>query len=236
MRGPDLRGRRVAITGGTSGIGLGIARVLAGQGARVAVCGLEDAEATAASLPGEAFGRDADLAEPDAPGAFVAAACEALGGLDAVVANAGMPAGGLLEMGEKAWRRSVSVNLTAAMATCEHGARAIEGAGDVVIVGSLAARRPGANSAYVAANGGLAVFAEGFRREAAPRGLHVTLIEPGRTASALHAGLTPEEMAREVRAGRMLEPEDVGRAVAFALTTPDGFVLSGLRCEPLLDA
>ena len=239
MNRETLAGRRVAITGGTTGIGRGIAVTLARAGARVAICGndayLDDALTDLRAHDPDAWGQRCDLAVPDAAGAFVDAAAARLGGLDAVVANAGRPAGGLCDMDEADWRDAVAVNLTAALATCYHGARHLGDGGDVLITGSMSAHRPGAGSSvYAGANGGLLVFAEAFRQEMSPRGVHVTIIEPGKTGSDLFGGTyTTEEIEEHTREGRMLAAEDVGRAAAFALTSPPGCVVSGLRLEPL---
>ena len=237
MNRDSLAGRRVAITGGTTGIGLGIARVLGQSGARVAVCGLSRVDEALADLRGEgveAWAQAADLAEPEAAGAFLDEAASHLGGLDAVIANAGRPAGGLCDMDDADWRNAVAVNFTSVLATCHRGAEHLSGGGDIVITGSMSAHRPGrGSSVYVAANGGLQVFAEAFRQEMGERGVHVTLIEPGKTASALFGETyTEAEIDGFVADAKMLSPEDVGRAVRFALTTPGRCVISGLRLEP----
>ena len=238
-----LAGRRVAVTGGTAGIGRGIARVLVRAGARAAICGkedpgeaLEELRGLGGEAGGEVWGTRCDLARPDAAGRFVDGAAAALGGLDAVVANAGRPAGGLCDMEEADWRDAVAVNLTAVLATCYHGARHLPEGGDAVVIGSMSAHRPGrGSSVYVAANGGLRVFAEAFRQEMSERRVHVALIEPGKTASSLFGEVySADEMDAHVAAGRMLSAEDIGRAVAFALTAPPGCVVSGLRVEPCL--
>ena len=240
MSRESLAGRRVAITGGTTGIGRGIAAVLARAGARVAICGnddhLDDALADLRAHDEGAWGQRVDLAEPDAAGAFVDAAADRMGGLDAVVANAGRPAGALCDMAEADWRDAVAVNLTSVLATCYHGVRRMEGGGDVLITGSMSAHRPGAGSSvYAAANAGLLVFAEAFRQEVGERGVHVTIIEPGKTGSDLFGETyTDAQMAGFIEEDRMLAAEDVGRAALFALTSPARCVVSGVRLEPRL--
>lgn len=240
MSRESLAGRRVAITGGTTGIGRGIAMTLARAGARVAICGqdqyLYDALADLRAHDEQAWGQRIDLAEPEAAGAFIGSAAERLGGLDAVVANAGRPAGGICDMDEADWRDAVAVNFTSVLATCYHGANAMPEGGDVLITGSMSAHRPGGGSSvYAGANAGLLVFAEAFRQEMGPRGVHVTIIEPGKTGSDLFGGTyTTEEIEAFTREGKMLAAADVGRAAAFALTSPPGCVVSGLRLEPRL--
>ncbi len=107
-----LHGRRALVGGGGSGIGGGIATVLAGEGARVALIGRtrERIEAEAARLGG--VGVVADLSAPDGPRGAVEDAVAALGGLDLVVVNTGGPPGGTFEtLGEAEWEAAIAGTL-----------------------------------------------------------------------------------------------------------------------------
>lgn len=236
----DLKGRRVLVTGGTTGIGRGVAMVLAEGGARLFVSGwddhLDEALSDVRRHDQGAAGLRIDLAEEGGAGEVVARAAEHLGGLDAVIANAGVPAGGILDTEEAEWRRAVAINYTSVLATCYHGARAMPGGGDVIVTGSMSAHRPkGGSSVYASANAGLSVFAETFRQEAGERGVKVSIVEPGKTGSDLFGDTyTDDEMAGFIAQDRMLEAEDVGRAVAYLLGQPSRCVGSVLRLEPRL--
>ena len=107
-----LDGRRALVGGGASGIGNGIAEVLAAEGARVALVGRTAArvEAEAARLGGSAV--VADLSTPDGPAAAVDAAVAAFGGLDLLVVNTGGPPGGTFDtLSEADWEQAIEGTL-----------------------------------------------------------------------------------------------------------------------------
>ena len=107
-----LDGRRALVGGGASGIGNGIAEVLAAEGARVALVGRTAArvEAEAARLGGAAV--VADLSTPDGPAAAVDAAVAAFGGLDLLVVNTGGPPGGTFDtLSEADWEQAIEGTL-----------------------------------------------------------------------------------------------------------------------------
>lgn len=113
----ELRGRRVVVTGGTTGIGRATAVLLASEGARLHICGrtpehLNDAVARIGEV-GEGSGTAIDLAEDGAVERFFDAAVEALGGVDVAVINAAVAAEGLTDMTDEEVRYAIATDFTA---------------------------------------------------------------------------------------------------------------------------
>jgi NAD(P)-dependent dehydrogenase (short-subunit alcohol dehydrogenase family) len=115
-----LAGRRVLVTGAARGIGAGVAERLAAQGARLALVGLEpEFMAEVAERCGEGtFVAECDVSDRAQVFSAVDAAAEALGGLDVVVANAGIATGGPLRLQDvRLWERVIEINLLGVMYT-----------------------------------------------------------------------------------------------------------------------
>src|SRR5581483_10479353 len=116
----SLAGKRVLITGAARGIGAGLAEALAAQGAWLALVGLEpDRLAAVAERCGEGtFVAECDVSDRDQVTGAVDAAADALGGLDVVVANAGIATAGPMRLQEvRSWERVIEINLLGVMYT-----------------------------------------------------------------------------------------------------------------------
>ncbi|MBT2504542.1 SDR family oxidoreductase [Streptomyces sp. ISL-98] len=218
----QLDGRVVVVTGGTRGVGAGIARAFLAAGARVVVCARRPPEEPVEVGGLEAEFRPVDLRDPAAVRAFFADAVDAYGRLDALVNNAGGTPYRLLGEGEaERHARVVELNLVAPMnaslAAYEH-LRAAGGA--VVMVGSVSGTRPSpGTAAYGAAKAGLENLARSMAVEWAPD-VRVNTLVLGmvRTElSHLHYGDEGGVAAvgRTVPLGRLAEPSEVGDAAVF---------------------
>ncbi len=233
-----LKGRRAIITGGTTGIGRAIAVLLAAQGAKVYICGrdeqyLQDALAMIREV-GEGDGMITELADPDKVRAFFDAGEAYLGGFDITVVNAAVAAGGLTQMDEDALRYAIAVNFTAYLLSAHHAAHRMTPIGDLVLIGSLSAHILGPSSTvYAGIKSGIAGFAEALRRELGPKGIRVSLIEPGKVGSHMQYPDVPDEKQREmVAAEQMLRAEDIAAGVEFLLTQPTRSVIQQLVIVP----
>jgi len=173
----DLSGRAVLVTGAARGIGAETARRLAARGARVALVGLEPAELerVAGDCPG-AVSFEADVTARDALAAAVEGTVAAFGGIDVVIANAGIGVVGLARsMDPDAFERVIEVNLLGAWRTVRACLpHVVERRGYVLVVASLAAvaHSPGL-SAYAASKSGVEAFANSLRAEVRPLGVDV---------------------------------------------------------------
>lgn len=238
-----LAGRRILVTGGTTGIGRATAVLLASEGAKVFVCGrdpqhLEDALARIREV-GEGDGIAIDLAEEENVATLFDAATSYLGGLDVAVVNASRGAEGLTETSEADLRYTIGSNFTAYLLSAQHAAKAMgaagedaKGQGDIVLVGSMSAYVLGPGSTiYAGIKYGIQGFAIALRRELGPKGVRVSLVEPGLTGSDMVAG-TPEEQAERIGKEEMLRAEDIAVGVHYLLTQPRRAVVQQLTISP----
>ncbi len=228
-----LDGAGVLVTGGSGGIGAATARAFAAEGARVAVHFHSNAaagEALAAELGGVALGADLRVeAEADA---LVPAAVEALGRLDACVANAGVwPSDDVpvADMTLERWRATLDANLTATFLTARAYARHVREAGDgsLVLVASTAGHVGEAGHAdYAAAKAaiahGLALSLKNEVVAGAPAA-RVNVVSPGWTLTPMAEGtLTPQTLAQvtsTMALRKVATADDVARAIVW-LSSP----------------
>lgn len=235
---PSLKGRRVAITGGTTGIGRAIAVLLASEGARVFVCGrdkkhLGDALKRIREV-GEGDGVSLDLTGPKNPKVFIDRATKLLGGLDAVVVNAAVPAQGLTDMDVSALRYAIAADFTAYLLTAHAAVDALDGRGDIILIGSMSAHVLGPGSTvYAGMKAGIAGFSEALRKELGPKGVKVALVEPGKTgADFQYPDLPADKQRAMIREETMLRAEDIAVGVHYVLTQPRRAVVQQVTIAP----
>jgi NAD(P)-dependent dehydrogenase (short-subunit alcohol dehydrogenase family) len=238
-----LGGKRVVVTGGTTGIGRAIAVLLASEGAKVFVCGrnpdhLADALQRIREV-GEGDGIAIDLAEEENVGRFFDAATTYLGGLDVAVINAAKHAEGLVEMTEADLRYTIGSNFTAYLLSAQLAAKAMgvdgegaKGNGDIVLIGSMSAYVLGPGSTvYAGIKYGIQGFAIALRRELGKKGVRVSLVEPGLTGSDMQTD-PPEKQREKIFAEESLRAEDIAVGVHYLLTQPRRAVVQQLTISP----
>ncbi|MBU3077857.1 SDR family NAD(P)-dependent oxidoreductase [Sphingomonas quercus] len=210
----DIAGKRILITGGSSGIGLEMARRMLQAGGRLVITGRRTAalgEALAMlAEAGEVTGLAADVATSEGRAETIAASLKALGGLDILVNNAGIVRGGRLEdVGEDEIRAMIEVDLTAPILLTRAALPALRasGAGLVVNISSgIGQVALPFYTTYAAVKAGIAHFGEALRRELAGEGISVLNAFPTATATPMmasanvpSAGLeSVEEVAAEI--------------------------------------
>lgn len=237
-----LTGRRAVVTGGSTGIGRAIAVLLASGGATVFIGGsdqghVDDALARIREV-GTGEGIALDLSQEDNVSRFLAAATDAIGGYDIVVANAAEAAEGLSDMDEAAVRHAVSLNFTQYLLLARAGAEAMgadgDAGGDIVLIGSMSAYALGPKSTvYAGIKHGLQGFSIALRRELGPKGIRVALVEPGLTGSDMqYPDISADKQREMIGKDEMLRAEDIAVGVHYLLTQPRRAVIQRLTIAP----
>jgi NAD(P)-dependent dehydrogenase (short-subunit alcohol dehydrogenase family) len=234
---PDLSGSVVVVTGGSGGVGSGIAVRFGAAGAAVVVHhrrGGERAAAVAAEVEaagGRAVTAAADITDPEAVAGLMATAVHRFGGLDAVVGCAGVqPVQDLPAMTAADWRAVAETDLTGAFVTVQAAAAALRrpGGGSITLVASVEGSRPARGHAhYAAAKAGVIMLARGAALEYGPAGIRVNTVSPGLVERPWLAAEWPDGMAswqRSAPLGRLGRASDIGDACVFLASPMAGWI------------
>jgi 3-oxoacyl-[acyl-carrier protein] reductase len=231
----SLQGRTALVTGGGSGIGAGIARRLARDGAPVLVADIDRDAATRVAEEivtegGQALAFHMDAAEPADAAAAVAAAETRFGTLRIAVCNAGItdrvP---VLEMPLDSFMKVIRTNLVGCFVTAQAAARAMARGGDgrIVTVSSVSGQFGGTGrAAYGASKGGIETLTKVLAVELAPLGILVNGVAPGPTqiARTAHGPRQRAAFLDRMALKRYATPADIAAAVAFLCGADCGFV------------
>ncbi|TWF93750.1 SDR family oxidoreductase [Saccharopolyspora dendranthemae] len=225
----DLTGRVVLVTGGTRGIGAGIAETFLRAGAEVYVCARKPVEQLPASGSNEARFIEVDVREGEQVAQLVEEIQRRSGRLDVVVNNAGgTPVADTVTASIRLHRKVVELNLIAPLLLAQHARDALaETHGSIINISSVSGRRPSpGTAAYGAAKAGLDNLTGSLAQELAPdvrvNGVVVGLVRSEDQAD--HYGQS--DLTSIVPLGRLAEPSDVGNACLF-LASPLASYISG---------
>lgn len=239
----SLSGKRVLITGATTGIGREITLLLASLGANCLICGRnqQQIEETIAAIKearvnGYCNGIIADLANGDDIERLFKEVDEQLGGLDVLINNAALGYGSVIEGGYNEISYIVQTNLTAYLACSQLAAKRMEasGKGHILNIGSMSADvREEGSSVYVATKAGIQGFSEALRKELNAKNIRITLIEPGAVDTDMQPGSTAEKQQKTDNL-EMMPAGDIAMAVAFCLAQHDRCDIVGMQIKPHL--
>jgi NAD(P)-dependent dehydrogenase (short-subunit alcohol dehydrogenase family) len=233
----SLEGRVALVTGGATGIGEGIARVLAAAGARVTIADLdvEGGRRVAADIGGSSV--ELDVTDDVAATVVVAA----IDGLDILVNNAGtfLESGSILDQSHESWRRSIDVNLAGVFNCAKAAAQSMVAGGrpgSIVNISSVDGLLPCLGTGYDSAKAAVMHFTRSLAVDLAPHRIRVNDVAPGNvpvpTLDKIHAGelppLWPENSSRSGLMGPLMRqrsaniplerkgtPADIGHAVLY---------------------
>jgi 3-oxoacyl-[acyl-carrier protein] reductase len=233
----DLTGKVVWITGAARGIGKGIAQEFARRKASLALTDVMDEAlaATAEELTRE-FGvkvisAKLDVTDSAGADAFVQRCVAELGGLTALINNAGITRDGLLiRMSEEDWDRVININLKGSFVCAKAAVKVMMKAryGKVVNIASVVGVSGNAGQAnYVASKAGIIGLTKTIAKELGGRGIRTNAVAPGFIVSEMTEKLTPEikdAYQKNIPLGYFGSPDDVARVCAFLVSTDADYI------------
>jgi 3-hydroxy acid dehydrogenase/malonic semialdehyde reductase len=235
-----VTGKRVLVTGGTTGIGRAAVAMFAKHGAHVLTFGrhqssLDDSLAASDGGSGVADGVIADAASKEDMDRVFATVDDRLGGIDLLVTCAAIGAEPLHEMAEDDWRQVIETNLIGTLAAARRAIPRMEaqGGGHLVFVGSISVdiKKPG-ESVYAATKAGIQAFAETLHKEVADKNIKVSVIQPGSVATPMQE-CRDDEKAQAIADHEMLYADEVAEAILFTATRSGRADIVNLRIEPV---
>ena len=236
----DLKGRRAVITGGAQGIGFAIGQRLVASGAAVSLWDVDATLAASAadqlSAQGDAHGIGMDVTKPGDVEAAVAKAADRMGGIDILVANAGIAGPNLKtwEYSVEAWQQVIDIDLTGIFLCC----RAItpfmiaQKYGRIVNTASIAGKEGNPNApAYSAAKAGVIALTKSLGKELAGYDIAVNCITPAVARTRIFDQMTQEHidyMLSKIPRGRFVEVEEIAAMVAWLVSAENSFTTGGV--------
>jgi 3-oxoacyl-[acyl-carrier protein] reductase len=229
----DLTGKRALVTGATGGLGGAIAKALHGAGASVALSGTrkEKLEEVAHELGDRVAVTPANLSDPESVGGLIAAATDAIGGVDILVSNAGVTRDGLLmRMKDDDWDMVMRVNLEAYFRLSRAAMRGMMKArwGRIIGITSIVGvtGNPGQTN-YAASKAGMIGFSKALAAETAKRNITVNCVAPGFIESPMTDELNDKQrdaILATIPAGKLGQGSDVAAACAYLASNEAGYV------------
>ena len=233
--GLRVEGRVALVTGAAGGIGQAAARILAQEGARLALNDMPGAalESLTAELERDGHAFSVHLADVTDGGAVETMFSEILARwdrLDIVLANAGINRDAFVEkMDEDEWDRVLAVNLKGCFLTCRGAFRAMSarGGGAIVATSSVSALGNLGQSNYAASKAGIVGLVRSLALEGARVGIRVNAVAPGLTDTSMARSIPEkvrDKLVARVPLGRMAGADEIGRAMLFLASAEASYI------------
>lgn len=229
----ELTDKVAIVTGSTRGIGRGIAEAMIAAGAKVVISSENVAETAQVAAELGQLGIACDISDPAQLAALVQETVRALGGLDVLVCNAGIPEsfGPFADIDADEFDRVIAINLTAQVRLVKLAIpHLVESKGNVILISSLSGLRGNASiNAYALAKAGVAQIARNLAVQLGPQGVRANAISPGVIDTELSRPLLENEVVKARRMAmtplrRAGTPAEVGGAAVFLASPAGGFV------------
>jgi len=235
---------RVLVSGGSSGIGAATsvrvaeAALARGEQPMIAVCGhkltpsQEEVVSSIRSMGGTAIALVGDLGDPDVPSQLVDAAVAEFGGLDGLIANAGIASpGAVVDLSVDDWDTMFSVNLRGPWLLAKASyAHLKDSRGSACFTSSMSGQQPHAGSgAYSPTKAALTMLAQTLALEWAPDGIRVNVVSPGMTHTPMTEKMYADPEIKRAREGiiplaRIGDPMDIANVIEFLVSPLSGYV------------
>jgi NADP-dependent 3-hydroxy acid dehydrogenase YdfG len=239
----SVAGKRVLITGGTTGIGRAAALLLAAHGAKVMLFGrnrekVDETLSEIMSLERETscYGMVADVANQEDIRRVFDMVDSQFHGIDILINNAAVAFQSIMEGNYEDWHYVVQTNVIGYMACCHEAVKRMQknSFSHIVNIGSMSADvREENSSVYVATKSAIQGFSEALRKEINPLGIKVTLIEPGAVDTEMQED-DPAKKKEQVKQLEMLADEDIAWSILFCLAQPKRADIVKLQIRPHL--
>ncbi|WP_125720065.1 SDR family oxidoreductase [Flavobacterium ustbae] len=235
--------KRIVITGGTTGIGKAIADLLVSLGGRVFIFGRDENDFYKAmddiktkSSKGEIFGETADVTKKEDMERVWDRVDKVLGGVDILINNAALPAGGLIEGEYEDWKYILETNILGYIAFAKEAVNRMkeQKSGHIINIGSMSAEvKEKTGVIYVATKTAIRGFSTALRKEINQLGIKVSHVEPGAVMSDMQPD-SKEEQKEKIKDMEMLEAKDIAMSVLFCLTQPKRCDIVSMQIRPHL--